>query len=512
MSDKALLIENNKRIIRNTSMLYFRMLVMMIVTLYTSRVVLNTLGVEDFGIYHAVAGFVTMMAFLSNAMTSATQRFLSFEIGREDKTKLHNVFVMSVNIHLLIALFIIVLAETLGLWFFNEYLTIPQERLAAAHWVYQISILVLIVNMISVPYNAMIIAHEKMNVYAWVSMIEVSFNLLIVFMLQWFGFDKLKFYSVLVLIVAILSKLIYWLYCHIKYEESRYVFFWDAGLFKRLFSYAGWNLWGSSASVIMGQGINVILNMFFGPIVNAAYAVAMRVKSAANQFVSNFQMALNPPIIKSYAGGQIEFMHQLIYKGAKYSYFLLFTLSLPILLETEVILRLWLKTVPDFTVVFTRLVIANILIESLSKPLMTSAQATGKIKLYQGVVGGLLVINLPVSFLILKLGFPPQSTLWASICISIVAIAVRLIIVRRLVKLNVRRFISQVIFICLLISVTSVPIPLLLHMNLEFSFARFILVVFLSVIFSIISIYLLGLDVKEKEFFLSYLGRIIRRQ
>ena len=481
---------------------------MMIVTLYTSRVILNTLGVEDFGIYNVVAGFVTMLAFVSNAMASATQRFLAFEIGAGNKRELHNVFVMSVNIHFIIAMIILIIAETLGLFFLNTQLTIPVERMEAARWVYHISILILVVNMISVPYNAMIIAHEQMNVFAWVSIAEVILNLLIVFVLQGFGFDKLKFYAALLFGVVLLIRAIFGAYCHKKYRESKFRFFWNTHLFKTLFSYAAWNLWGSSAGVIMGQGINVLLNVFFGPAINAAYGIALRVKSAVNQFVNNFQMALNPPIIKSYGAGNLQYMHQLIFSGAKYSFFLLFTLSLPLLLETELVLKLWLKMVPEYTVVFVRLALVNILIDSMSRPLVTAAQASGKIKLYQGVVGGLLILNLPISFLFLKLGFSPETTLWISIFITILALVARLIIIERLIRLNSREFIFRVVIICFGFSVVALVVPLMLYFRLEGSLVRFFIVSFSSFVFSIISMYILGLDSNEKVFFKKQLAKI----
>lgn len=313
--------KSNKRIAKNTLMLYFRMILTMLVSLYTSRVVLNTLGVEDFGIYNVVAGFVTMFGFLNSAMASATQRFLAFEIGKGDHDQLRNVFSMSVNIHFLIAFIIFILAETIGLWFVNTQLTIPAGRMGAAQCVYQFSILAMMVTMVSVPYNAMIIAHERMNVFAWVSIIEVSLKLFIVFMLQWFGFDKLKFYAVLTFCVSLIIRFIYGFYCSRQFKESRFRYFWDRPLFKTLASYAGWNLWGNIAAVLQGEGVNVLLNIFFGPVINAARGIAFQVKGAVNQFVANFQMAMNPQIIKSYAVNDLKYMHQLIFRGAKYSFF-----------------------------------------------------------------------------------------------------------------------------------------------------------------------------------------------
>jgi O-antigen/teichoic acid export membrane protein len=500
--------QNNKRIAKNTLMLYFRMILTMLVSLYTSRVVLNTLGVEDFGIYNVVGGFVTMFGFLNSAMASATQRFLAFEIGKGDHEQLRNVFSMSINIHFLIAFIIFILAETVGLWFVNTQLTIPTVRMGAAQWVYQFSILAMMVNIVSVPYNAMIIAHERMNVFAWVSIAEVGLKLFIVFMLQWFGFDKLKFYAVLTFCVSLIIRFIYGFYCSRQFKESRFRYFWDKSLFKTLASYAGWNLWGNLAAVLKGQGVNVLLNIFFGPIVNAARGIAYQVSGAINQFVANFQMAMNPQIIKSYAVNDLKYMHQLIFRGAKYSFFLLFTLSLPLLLETEQILRVWLKIVPDYTVIFTRLVIINVLIDCISGPLMTAAQASGKIKLYQSVVGGLLILNLPISYLFLKFGFQPQVTIFVSIGISVLALILRLLILRNLVKLKIENFFYQVILKITIVGIFATIIPLLFSIFMDISIHRFVIVTLTSIVSSLSVIFFLGLSNDERIYFINGLKKL----
>lgn len=490
--------ESNRRIAKNTGMLYFRMLIIMAVSLYTSRIILNTLGITDYGIYNVVGGFITMFGFLNSSMASATQRFLSFELGRKDYLLLNRVFSMSLNIHFVIAFIILVLGETIGLWFVNTQLNIPTERMAAANWVYQFSILAFLVNVISVPYNATIIAHERMNIYAWVSIIEVSLKLLIVFMLQWFGFDRLKFYAVLIFLVSLFIRIIYGVYCKKNFSESKYSFVWDKTLFSTLFNYAGWNLWGNAAGALYGQGVNILLNIFFGPVVNAARGIAYQVMGAVNGFVQNFQIAMNPQIIKSFASGDIRYMHQLIFQGAKYSFFLLFILSLPILLETEIILRLWLKIVPEYAVIFTQLVIINILIDSISGPLMTAAQASGRIRLYQGVVGGLLLLILPLSYLFIKFGYPPQVTHYISIGMSIVALFARLKIISPLVDLSIKGYIKKVIIGIMPTIVISVLLGLLLKYFLINVHFRPLIVGFGSMILVVISIYTMGINKAER--------------
>jgi len=472
----------------------------MAVSLYTSRIVLNTLGVTDYGIYNVVGGFITMFGFLNSSMSSATQRFLSFELGRKDFVQLGRVFSMSLNIHFLIAFIILVLGETVGLWFINSQLTIPADRMAAANWVYQFSVLAFLVNVVSVPYNATIIAHERMNIYAWVSIIEVSLKLLIVFMLQWFGFDKLKFYAILVFLVSLFIRMIYGVYCKKNFSESRHQYFWDKALFNTLFNYAGWNLWGNAAAVLYSQGINILLNVFFGPAVNAARGIAYSVKAAVNGFTHNFQVAMNPQIVKSYALNDLKYMHQLIFQGAKYSFFLLFILSLPILLETEIILRLWLKIVPEYTVIFTQLVIINILIDSISGPLMTAAQASGKIRMYQGVVGGLLILILPISYIFLKLGYEPQITLFISIFISCIALYARLKIISPLVNLSIQGYFNKVI----LRIIPVITISILLSKLIQRYFINVLLgpliVSVCSVLFVFTSIYFVGINSSERRF------------
>jgi len=503
--------ENNRRIARNTAMLYFRMFLTMGVSLYTSRIVLNTLGIEDFGIYNVVGGVVMMFSFLNASMSSATQRFLSFELGKNDFVQLKKVFSMSVNIHAIIAVAVLILAESIGLWFLNAKLVIPVERMEAANWVYQFSILSFMVTIMSVPYNATIIAYERMKIYAYVSIVEVVLKLIVVFALVWIGFDKLKMYSILIFCVTALIWMIYRIYCGRNFKITNYKFFWEKSLFKTLMDYAGWNLFGNVASVAMGQGVNILLNLFFGPVVNAARGIAFQVRGAIYGFVTNFQMAMNPQIIKSYAADDIKYMHQIIFQGAKYSFFLLFMLSLPILLETEIILKLWLKIVPEYTVIFTRLVLINILIDSISGPLRTAAQASGKIKKYQAIIGGLLLLILPISYIFLKMGFPPQITLYVSISISIVALFARLWILQPLVQISIGKFIKEVISVALLVTLTAIIVPLILRLRMDQGLIRFLIVSIIAFCSTTTFIYLIGLNRQEKQFVIRRFNKTLRR-
>lgn len=500
--------EKNKIIAKNTLLLSVRMLLIMFITLYTSRVILNTLGVEDFGIYSVVGGIVMMFGFLNSSMATATQRFLSFELGKKDYSQLSKIFSISVNIHVIISLVILILAETIGLWVLNNKLTIPEDRIMAANWVYQFSILAFMVTIISVPYNAVIIAYERMNVFAVVSIIEVSLKLLIVFILQWLGFDKLKLYAVLVFAVALIIRMIYGIYTSRNFPECKYKFLWDKSLYKTIMNYASWSLAGNLSVVLSGQGVNILLNIFFGPAINAARAIAYQIETAVNGFIINFQTAMNPQIIKSYAVKDMQYMHQLIYQGAKFSFFIFFALSLPILMETKIILKVWLNIVPEYTIVFTQLIIINTLINSVSGPIRTAAQATGKIKLFQGVVGGLLLLNLPVSFVFLKLGFPPEITVYISIFLSVITLWARLKIVSSLVGISLNDFIMKVILKMFYIVFISVSFSLIvneLYPNYRYHSA---FMIFISFIFGILSIIIFGLNNDERQYVFNKLKKL----
>lgn len=502
---------NNKRIVKNTAMLYFRMILILGVSLYTTRIVLKVLGVEDFGIYNVVGGVVVMLSFLSSSMSSATQRFLSFELGKNDLPQLTRVFGMSINIQIFIALGVLLVAETAGLWFLNTKMTIPDDRMVAANWVYQFSILTFIVNVISVPYNAAILTYEKMNVFAYISVLEVILKLLAVFMLEWFGFDKLKLYAILIFAVSLIIRIIYGIYVKMNIKACKHSFFWDKKLFKKLANFAGWSLWGSIAVVSYTQGVNILLNIFFGPLVNAARGIAFQVNAALRSFVSNIQLAMNPQIIKSYAAENNAYMHRLIYSGAKFSYFLMLLISVPILLSTHQVLALWLTQVPEYTVIFCRLIIIDGLLNSISGPLMTGARASGKIKFYQAVVGGLLLLILPISYAFLYFGYPPEVTFYISIGMGVVALFVRLLIVAPLIDLPKKLFFKEVLRPILIISFFVAGLLLFLEKFINNDFWNIIGLNAILVFLSILIIYFLGLKSAERVFINSKLVTFIKK-
>lgn len=493
-------LNNNKRIAKNTFLLYIRMFFSMAVALYTSRVVLNTLGVEDYGIYNVVGGVVTMFAFVNNSMSSATQRYITFALGRGDKDRLSTVFSTTLQIHTLIAGLIVFFGETAGLWFLYNKMQIPADRMDAAFWVLQCSIVATVVMIISVPYNADIIAHEKMSAFAYISILEVVLKLAIVYMLVVFSFDKLILYAFLLLIVQLLIRFCYSIYCNRHFEETRYKHVWDKALFKEMTGFAGWSLFGNLAGALFGQGLSMLLNVFFGPVVNAAHAVAVQVRSAIQQFVGNFQMALNPQITKTYAKGELLEMHKLIYCSARFSFYLLFFLSLPVLFETNYILTIWLKIVPKNTVVFLRIMVCTSLIYAIANPLIIANQATGKVKKYQAVCGTILLLILPISYICLKLGCPAYAVFIVHFIMESLTQLARMIILRPLIGIRIRDYILYIYRPVLIVAVTSLVLPALVYYNMTDGLLRFLSIGMTCVLSVSLASYIFGLSTNERVF------------
>lgn len=472
---------------------------MMAIGLYTSRIVLKTLGVADFGLYNVIGGIVVLFSFLNNAMSSATQRFLNFELGRNDHVQLKKVFSASLNIHFFLAVIIVFLAETIGLWFVSRDLNIPAGRLYAANWVYQITIFTFAVNILRVPYNALIIAHERMSFYAYISIVEGTLKLLLVFLLNYIIFDKLILFSILIMGVNILVLFVYIFHCTHKYILSRYTRIWDLSLYKQLLSFSGWSVFGGVANVAKIQGVNVLINIFCGVGVNAAVAVSNQVTNALSSFVSNFQVAFNPQIIKSYAANEKEYLFDLICKTSKYSFFLLYILSLPVFLNANMILDIWLTTVPEYTVEFCRLTIVYMLVESISGPLWMSVQATGEIKKYQIIISSFLLLNIPISYFLLKFDFPPYSVILGSVIIGVAALMVRIFLLHRLIQLPVIFFLKRVICKIIFVSTISYFVLFFASNFIVKNILGTIVSIVLSVVVTAATIYFIGMDRNEKN-------------
>lgn len=491
--------DNNKRIAKNTLFLYFRMMFIILVSLYTSRVILKTLGVEDYGIYNVVGGFVSMFGFLNTAMSATTQRYITYSLGTENTAQLNKVFSNCVMTHILIALIVLLFAESVGLWFLFNKMIIPECRMTAAFVVFQCSVVSTVVLILSVPYNADIIAHEKMSAFAYISIVEVTLKLLIVFLLKFSGIDKLIFYGILLLIVQCSIRLIYGSYCKRHFEETKFRIIWDFSLFKEMLSFAGWNLWGGVSNIMYTHGVNLLLNLFFGPTVNAARGIAIQVQNAISQFANSFQMAINPQITKSYAQRDYAYMHKLVFRSSKFTFILLFILSLPIFTETEAILKLWLGVVPNWTVVFLRLMLCIVIVDSVANPFMVSVAATGNVKLYQSIIGGTMLLIVPTSYIFLKLGCAPNIVFITHLFFAVLTFILRLFIVKRLIHFSIIDYCKVCIFKIIAIVVPSFFSVWILTKCLNESFESQLFVVVLSVVIGVIFSFICGLTINERQ-------------
>ena len=494
--------ENTKRIAKNTLMLYIRMMFGMLVSLYTSRVVLAALGVEDYGIYNVVGGFVAMFSLISSSLSSSVGRFLTFELGKGNLNNLRRVFSTSVLIHIALAVVVLLLAETVGIWFLNAKMTIPESRMYAANWVFQASVISFMFSLLTVPYNASIIAHEKMTAFAYIGILDVLLRLVIVLFIAYapFSFDRLIVYGSLLVVVNILLQCIYLAYCLRHFVECRSKLFFDKACWKEMSAFAGWNFIGCSAALLKDQGVNILLNLFVGPVLNAARGIATTVNGAVASFANNFMMALNPQITKNYASGDYSYMFSLVKRGSRFSFYILFMLALPILIETDFILTLWLGNFPEHTANFVRLVLILSLSDIVSNTLITLQNATGKIRTYQIVVGGVLLLNFPFSYLCLYLGFPPESTMLVAIGVSVCCLILRLCFLRRSVGLSIRGYLWNVGVNVLMVSAISVVIPYILHNRMSDGWERFLLVTVVSVMVSSMIIFYVGCTPGERAF------------
>lgn len=490
----------NKRIAKNTLALYVRSIIVMLVSLYTSRVVLETLGADDFGIYNVVGSVVVLFSFIQGAMATAVQRYLNFELGRDDKNAVSRVFSMSMTVHIMIALIVVVLSETIGLWFLNTQMQIPSGRHIATQWVYQFSVLTCCVNILRIPYNATIIAYEKMSFYAYVSILEVFLKLSVVFLLVFSNGDRLILYSILMLIVPIIISVAYVFFCRKKFTTCSYSLFWDKKLFEEIFGFSAWSLFGSMANLGASQGINVLLNIFCGVVVNAAMGLAQQVNSAVSQFIVNFQTAFVPQLVKLYARNEYEKFVHLIFRSSKLSYFLILLIGLPVLTYTRPLLEIWLHSVPEYTVQFTRLMILFSMIDAMSGPLWNSVRATGKIRNYQILMSSIIAINVPAAYVILKLGGSPIIVLVVRVIINFITHLVRIFYLRRLFEFPSLPYIKDIMSRIVFVSIVAMPLPLLMMRKVPtptvWQLLFFLVIIVLQ---TAVFVFLLGLSQGERR-------------
>lgn len=508
-------LSNNKRLAKNTLFMYFRMIFVMVISLFTSRINLQLLGVEDYGIYNVVGGFVAMFSVFSNALSAAIQRFITYELGKDTNSRIKSVFSTSVTVMIVIAIVLMLSADFFGIWFINHKMVLPSDRITAAVWVLHFSVITFGINLISVPYNAVIIAHERMAVFAYVSIYEVIAKLVVCYCLYISPIDKLVLWAIMLACVQISIRLFYGSYCKRKFAECSYKPLFDKILFNEIAKYAGWSTFGLVALTCYTQGINMVLNLFFGPVVNAARGIAVQVQNAVQGFSSNFQIAMNPQIIKSYAQKDMDRLHSLLFTGTRFCYYVLLLLSLPIILQTPMILRLWLGEYPEHTENFVRLILAIITFDSsFGGPISTAQTATGKIKVYQMVVGGIMLSILPIAYLILKIWHTcPETVYYVYMGAVIIAHVARMIIIRNMINLSLLQYMNVTVKPICMVTLLSLPLPLLANCYMpRDSILSFLTVSSISVLCVAIAVYLIGITPSERLMIKSKLDSIIHKK
>lgn len=501
--------ENNKRIAKNTAILYCRMFLMMVVGLFTSRVVLQVLGVSDYGIYNAVGGFVALFSLLSGTLTNSVNRFLTFELGRGDTERLKRVFCTSLNVMFILSAIVILAGATLGVWFLQSRMNIPAGRMEAATWVLGCSVLTFAMNLISVPYNAAIVAHERMTAFAYISLIEATVKLLIAYALYIIPFDKLTAYALMYLVLALFVRLLYGVYCKRHFSECTYTPIHDRGLLRQMTSFAGWNFLSGGASILNNAGVNVLINLYFGVTVNAARGIATQVNGHVTQFVTNFMMAVNPQITKSYAQEDYAYMHGLICRGAKFSFYLMLFFLIPICLETHQILYLWLGVVPDYAVPFVQLTLVATTLNTLSGSLITGLHATGNIRNYMIVVGCVELTMFPVTYVAFKLGASPLSAYYIYLSVYFILMLLRLYLIKGLIHMKAELYVRKVYLRVFVVALSSCILPSVVHCLQQESIVRFLSVCCASVVSTAFCVSRLGLDSDERAFAVSMIKKRI---
>lgn len=489
---------NSKKLAVNTILLYGRTFITMLVGLYTSRVVLEVLGVEDYGTYNVIGGIVTMFSVISASLSNSISRFLTYELGKGDTQKLRIVFSTSINIQIVLSIIIAVLVEIIAVWFLYNHMNIPHERIPAAMWVLQCSLITFVINLISVPYNAAIVAHEKMSAFAYISILESMLKLLSVYAIYFTPFDNLSTYAVALTLSALIVRFTYTIYCKRRFEECSYQFVFQKDLIKEMFSFAGWNFFGTSAYIFNTQGVNIISNMFFGVAVNAARGIGGQAEGAVRQFVSNFTTALNPQIIKTYAEKNYEACYKIVRQGAKFSYCLMLFFFIPIALEAEYVMQLWLKNVPEYAVVFWVLALLGTMVDLPGAPLTTLALATGKIKKFYIYMGSMGCLVFPLSWLFFYLGASPSMSYWVYIGVYTYLVFVRAFLLRKQIRFPVRPFLKETILPIIIISILSILLPFAVHCNMDSGFLRLVAVGIVSSISVLSAVWGIGMSKTER--------------
>jgi O-antigen/teichoic acid export membrane protein len=506
--------DNNKRIAKNTLLLYGRMAIMLVVGLFTSRVVLAALGIRDYGIYNVVGGVVSLFAVLTGAMSVTTSRFLTYALGEGDKRKLSVTFSTSVNIHILLGVGIAVLMEVLGVWFLNTHLNVPKERMWAANWVLQFSILTFVINLINVPYTSIIISHERMNIYAYLSLFDVFVKLGIVYALYVTPYDRLITYSIFLCASNLLVQILYYVYCKRSFEECTYHFIVDKPLLKEMFEFIGWTFWGNAAVTAKDQGVTILLNIFFGTTVNAAQGVATQVNGVVNRFIQNFMTAVDPQITKFYSMNDRDNMYKLIFRSAKFSAFLMLVLISPILMHVNSILGVWLVEVPEHAANFVCLVLIYSLIECMLNPLITALLASSKIKAYEILITITYSLNILSIYLLFKIGSFPEMAIILNIVFKLIVLGILSNQCKRNFSFPAQKYLKKVVGIAALISCLSfVMIVVYKNVVIKTTIPSFIVSCILMEMILLSFMYIFGMESNERIFIKNIINnKILKRK
>lgn len=499
---------NNKRIAKNTILLYFRMIILMVISLFTSRVILQALGVEDYGISSVIAGFLSMFGIITTSMSNAISRFITVELGRGELERLKQVFSTSISVQLFMGLLIVILIETFGFWFLNTKMQIPTGREVAAQWCLHCATITTFISLMNIPFNSAIVAHERMSAFAYMTIVDATFKLSICYAIYISPYDKLITYSVLGVVVSILTTSIYWIYCLLRFQETSFSFRFDKSLFKEMCGFAGWNLFSQTAWVLNNQGINMLINLFFGVALNAARGIAVQVNGIILNFVNNFMVALNPQITKSYAVGDKETAFQLACRGCRLSFYIMFFLALPVMIESHQILKLWLGTPPEYADTFVVWTILSTFSTLLGNTLVTLQMAHGDIKKYQLWITIFGSIPFPLTWLAFKLGFPAIVSYYVYIAVYWALIFVRYYLVHEKTGISAKMYIVGVVLRTHIVAIVSSITPIIIHFCLPETFTRCILVVVSSMLSTFVIIFFFGLDLAERTFIIDKISLI----
>ena len=509
-------MSDNSRIAKNTIFMYVRMAITMLVGLYTSRVVLRVLGVEDYGLYNVIGGIIAIFTVLNAALINTTSRFITVSLAKGDEKNTRQIFNMSLLLHLIVGGIIVVLGETVGLWYLHTKLVIPEGREVAAECLFQFTVISAFLGTLIVPYNAAIVAHEKLNIYAIIQILDAFLKLGIVIVLQFVVFDKLIFYAFLILMVTVFNFGFNYVYCHKFFAEVKFLLYWNGNIFKEILKFIGWALVGNFSNMFYTQGINLMLNAFCGPAVNAARGIAVQVQGIVAQLANNIQTAINPQIIKTYSINNLDRMHMLICASSRYCYYLLFLFILPIMLEANFILHLWLGIVPEHTVNFIRLTLIYVLLDAFINPMFTANLASGKLKLYYVPIMINSFLFMFITYFAIRFSRIPESVFLCYLAMTIIGLIIRVIILNKQVRLPSVVYIKSAILPTLYVSILSSVLPVVSHVLIHDNIARLLATLAFSIISTLTVVYFIGITKPERFFVLQYaknkLSAISKRQ